>query len=71
MQVLLKSFDEFSYPAGTVVVVAIGDEDVVFVAGDYRWHISKDSKFQKSDLHIGNHIKAFEATHHGKTGDFF
>jgi hypothetical protein len=54
-----------------VVVVAIGDEDVVFVAGDYRWHISKDSKFQKSDLHIGNHIKAFEATHHGKTGDFF
>ena len=35
---LLQGIYKLCYPAAPVVVVAVGDKDVVFEAGDKRWH---------------------------------
>lgn len=39
-QSLLKIFNKLSYPARTVIVLAVGDEDVVFVTANYGRHKS-------------------------------
>ena len=41
-ELLLQSFDKLSYPAVVLIIfLAVADENVVFVSGNYTCHLSR------------------------------